>query len=203
VIDYSSRQHTFKDADERSVRQWYAEILCTDDDGEPAHKVGSVLAYTVGFEAMSDPFGLMDAESADLGHIAGVLFDADGDLDPDLLDQLEAFGEGFLLLDWAHLEREWRGHGLGLLVTGMVIEDLGAGRRFVVLQAAPSERRNADGEVVEKISKSERAAAVVKLGALWSELGFEFFRDEVWVLDLALRTFTDRMLALRRRLGLR
>lgn len=204
VIDYSSHQNAFDDNDERSLRRWYAEIQCTDDGGKPVHKVGKVLAYTVDFERMADPFGLLDGESADLGHIAGVLFDSEsGELDSELYDQLEAFGEGFLLVDWVRLEPAWRGNGLGPFLAGMVIEHLGGGRRFVALQAAPSERRNAAGEIVKEISGEERATAVAKLGALWSELGFEHFKDEVWVLDLALRAFSDRMQAIRRRLGLR
>jgi hypothetical protein len=204
VVDYSSRQNAFDDADERSLRAWYAKIQCTDANGRAVHKVGKVLAYTVDFERMADPFGSLDGESADLGHAASVLFDSEsGELDSELYHKLEAFGEGFLLIDWVRLEPAWRGHGLGPLLAGMVIEHLGGGRRFVALQAAPSERRNVAGEIVKEISDEERAAAVVKLGALWSELGFEYFRDEVWILDLALRTFSDRMEAVRRRAGLR
>lgn len=85
----------------------------------------------------------------------------------------------------------------------MVIEYLGEGRRFVALQAAPAERRKSTGGVVfDTISDAERATAVGKLGVLWSQVGFELFRDEVWVLDLGMRTFGDRMAAIRRSFGL-
>lgn len=58
------------------------------------------------------------------------------------------------------------------------------------------------GEIVKEISKAERATAVKKLGALWSELGFEYFKNEVWILDLAARPFSGQMEAVRRRVGL-
>lgn len=203
VITYSSLQHAFDTDEERFLRQWYAKIERTDDNGTPIHQVGDVIAYTLAYEQMGDPFGLLDGESVDLGHIAGHLFDMDtGDLNSDLLDQIEAFGEGILIIDSVRLDPAWRGHGLGPLVAGLVIEQLGEGRRFVALQAAPTERRNAAGEVVDKISDAEREVAARKLGMLWSQLGFEFFRGDVWILDLGLVTFADRLKAIRRGLGL-
>ena len=203
VITYSSRQAAFKIDEERRLHQWYAKIQCVDDNGVPAHEVGYVVAYTVAFHEVADPFGLLDAETADLGHIASILFDVStGELNPDLADQLEPFGDGVLIIGSVRLQPVWRGHGLGPLLVGMVIEYLGEGRQFVALQAAPTERRSAAGDIVDKISKAERRAAVTKLGALWSQLGFEFFKDEVWVLDLGLTVFGERMEAIRAGVGI-
>lgn len=75
VIDYSSRQHAFKTDEEQHLHQWYAKIECLDEDGDPAHEVGYVFAYTVGFDGMQDPFAILDDENADLGHLGGILFD--------------------------------------------------------------------------------------------------------------------------------
>ncbi|MFD2414997.1 hypothetical protein [Amycolatopsis pigmentata] len=203
VIDYSSRQHAFKTDEEQRLHQWYAKVECLDDVGDPAYQVGYVLAYTVGFDHMTDPFMILDAETADLAHIGGIVFDLEtGELDQELGERVEPFGDGLLIIDSVRLEPEWRGHGLGPLVVGMVIERLGEGRQLAALQAAPTERRNDAGEVVDKISEADRATAAGKLGALWSQLGFEFFKDEVWVLNLGMRTFGDRLAAIRRSFGL-
>lgn len=121
------------------------------------------------------------------------VFDSTGDLDANLDDMVEPFGSGMLVIDTVRLEPAWRGYGLGPLCVGMMIERLAAGRRLVVLRAAPAERRTAKGEVVEEISAAERGFAVAKLGRLWSQLGFEHFKDEVWVLDLGLVTFSKAM----------
>lgn len=203
IITYTSRQHAFKDDYERRLIQWYACIECTDDDGESVEEVGYILAYTVDFEEMSDPFSLLDAETADLGHIAGVLFDpSTGELVDELDDLIEPFGSGVLIIDSVRLKQPWRGHGVGPLVVGMAIQQLGEGRRMTVLRAAPTERRNSSGEVVERSTDADRAVAVAKLGALWSQLGFEHVRDEVWVLDHSLTTFSQAMQEIRRRFGL-
>lgn len=203
VLDYNSRQHAFKTDEEQCLHEWYVKIECVDEDGDLSHNVGYVTAYTVEYENMTDPFAILDDETADLGHIGGVLFDEDtGELVSDLEDQIDGLGDGVLIIDSVQLDPAWRGRGLGPLLVGMVIEYLGAGRRFVALQAAPTERRNAAGEVVDKISDGERGAAKEKLGALWSQLGFEFFKDDIWILDLALRTFGDRMEAIRHGFGL-
>jgi hypothetical protein len=55
---------------------------------------------------------------------------------------------------------------------------------------------------VKKISDAERTMAMAKLGALWSQLGFEYFKNKVWTLDLAMRDFADRMEMIRHRVGL-
>jgi len=64
------------------------------------------------------------------------------------------------------------------------------------------ERRDAAGEVVDKISEVERDSAVAKLGILWFQLGFELFGDEVWILDLGSRTVRDRIEVICESLGL-
>ena len=57
-----------------------------------------------------DPFALLDGQDAELGHIAGILFDAgEGRLDPDLDRQLEPIGSRILILHSVSLAPEWRG----------------------------------------------------------------------------------------------
>ncbi|MFI9811376.1 hypothetical protein [Saccharothrix variisporea] len=203
ILRYGHRQYAFRTDDDRHLAQWSASLELTDDDGEVVQGIGHILAYTVEFESMADPFGELDAETADLSDIAAAVFDSSGDLDASLDDMVEAFGSGMLVIDTVRLEPAWRGYGLGPLCVGLMIERLAAGRRLVVLRAAPAERRTAKGEVVEESSDAERDIAVAKLGRLWSRLGFEHFKDEVWVLDLGLRTFEKAMDLVRAKVGLR
>jgi GNAT superfamily N-acetyltransferase len=202
ILDYGHRQYSFHAGDERHLAQWSASIELTDDNGDVEHRIGRILAYTVEYESMADPFSELDAETADLSDIAAAVFDSTGDLDANLDDLVEPFGSGMLVIDTVRLEPDWRGYGLGPLCAGLMIERLAAGRRLVVLRAAPAERRTAEGEVVEEISAAERDIAVGKLGRLWSQLGFEHFKDEVWVLDPALVTFAKAMDRVRARVGL-
>ena len=80
-----------------------------------------------------DPFGLLDSEDADLGAIAGTIFDArTGQLDPDLDDLLEPMGDRILILSSARLTPGWRGFGLGVLLAGTAIKKLSGGVRAAV-----------------------------------------------------------------------
>lgn len=203
VIDYSSRQTASNVDDERFLQSWYATITLAGDNGEAIEKVGSIWAYTVDYEEMVNTFDVLDDQTADLGHIAGVIFDpATGDMRPEMEDHIEFTGHGMLIIDSVWLEPSWRGHGLGPLLVGMVIEHLGAARQLVALQPAPTERRDGAGNVVEDISDAEREVAMEKLGELWAQVGFEHVDNNVWVLNMGLTTFTDQMAAIRDRLGL-
>ena len=85
-----------------------------------------------------DPFGLLDGEEADLGLIAGTIFDArTGQLDPDLDDLLEPMGDRILILSSVRLTPEWRGFGLGVLLAGTAIKKLSGGVRAAVCYPAP------------------------------------------------------------------
>ena len=88
-----------------------------------------------------DPFALLDGQDAELGHVAGTLFDAgDGRLDPDLDEQLEPMGSRILILHSVRLAPEWRGFGLGALLAGTAIMKLSGGVRAAVCYPAPIER---------------------------------------------------------------
>ncbi len=77
-----------------------------------------------------DPFALLDAQDSELGHVAGILFDAgDGWLDPDLDEQLELTGSRILILHSVSLVPEWRGFGVGALLAGTAIKKLSSGAR--------------------------------------------------------------------------
>lgn len=108
-----------------------------------------------------------------------------------------------LIIDSVWLEPSWRGHGLGPLLAGMVIEHLGAARRFVALQPAPIEHHDTAGAaVVEETAATEPSVAVKKLGALWAQLGFVLVDDNVWILNLGSTTFAHQMSLVRSSLGL-
>ena len=81
---------------------------------------------------------------------------------------------------------------IGLLIKALSISALGRGCGIAVTYPAPFE---GDAEDVT------RDRAIAALGAHWSELGFEHFKDGVWVLDLSAITFTQRMDALLSSLG--
>lgn len=56
VIDYGSRQYASAVDDERFLRSWYGSVELADDDDGSAEKIGYVMAYTVDYEKMANPF---------------------------------------------------------------------------------------------------------------------------------------------------
>jgi hypothetical protein len=142
-----------------------------------------------------DPFALLDGWDAELGHIAPVVFSREepGELDPDLDAQLEVSGVQILILHNVKLAVPWRGFGLGALLAGTAIRRLSAGARAAVCYPAPM--REPDAGEWDDASWDQAVAA---LQQTWGRLGFEHFRDGVFVLDLGLTTIDDRLAQLAR-----
>jgi GNAT superfamily N-acetyltransferase len=71
----------------------------------------------------SNAHELLAAEDGDVSRIAEVIFDlASGELVEDLEETLEVMGDRFLILDCVELAPEWRGFGIGALLTATAIK---------------------------------------------------------------------------------
>lgn len=178
------------DAPER----WHISADICDDSGHPEIHVGDIGIVIVDLNETRDPFSLLDGESADLGHIAGVVFGpGSSDLDPELDEQLEVFGGRLLILDTVRLTSQWRGFGLGVLLAGTVIKKLSADARLAACYPGPLDD-NPDPPTEETPEdEAARRRAVAALGRTWAKLGFEPFRDGVHVLDFGLATFEENL----------
>lgn len=158
--------------------------------------VGDMTIVVIDVYQTHDPFGLLDGEDADLGAIAGTIFDArTGQLDPDLDDLLEPMGDRILILSSVRLTPGWRGFGLGVLLAGTAIKKLSGGVRAAACYPAPIDELNDE----EPDSPAAREQAIAALGKVWARLGFEHFRDGVHVLDLSLVTLDESLGRLHKR----
>jgi hypothetical protein len=161
-----------------------ADVHDLDTDAVTEH-VGSFLFYRIEPVETSDLFGVMDGYDSDLGHIAEMVIDpATGEIDDALRDHMVGFEPDVLVLCRAELEENWRGFGLGAVLAGQAIKQLGHGCLGVVLQPAsllpkPEQDMEARKLAVKKISKA------------WEKIGFERFSDELMVLDLATTTLSE------------
>ena len=176
---------------------WHVSADVFDDSGTRVKShVGDMIIVVVDVYQTRDPFGLLDGEDADLGVIAGTVFDArTGQLDPDLDDLLEPLGDRILILNSVRLIPEWRGFGLGVLLAGTAIKKLSGGVRAAVCYPAPT-GEPADGE---PDSHAPREQAIEALTRAWAQLGFDHFRDGVHVLDLSLVTLDESLGRLHKR----
>ena len=176
---------------------WHVSADVFDDSGMHVKShVGDMTIVVIDVYQTHDPFGLLDGEDADLGAIAGTIFDArTGHLDPDLDDLLEPMGDRILILSSVRLTPGWRGFGLGVLLAGTAIKKLSGGVRAAVCYPAPIDELNDE----EPDSPAAREQAIAALGKVWARLGFEHLGDGVHVLDLSLVTLDESLGRLHKR----
>lgn len=168
---------------------WHVSADVRDFNTERVtHHVGSFMFYRVEPVETRDMFGVMDGYDADLGHIAQMILDPQsGEIRDDLRDQTAGFESDILVLCRAQLEDGWRGFGLGAVLAGRAIKQLGHGCLGVVLEPAsilPESRQ--DGETQEH--------AAMKISKAWEKIGFTHVGDKLMLLDLAT-TMLDKCLA--------
>jgi hypothetical protein len=196
TLTYRHDQRWWSGTDEEP-ESWQVSADVLDDSGTHVEShVGDMNIVLVDACETGDPFALLDGESADLGHIAGTLFDAGtGQLDPDLDEQLEPIGSRILILNSARLTAGWRGFGLGVLLAGTAIKKLSGGVRAAVCYPAPISEPGDE----EQDGPAAREQAIAALSRVWAQLGFEHFRDGVHVIDLSLVTLDESLRRLRER----
>lgn len=196
TLTYQHDQLWWSGANEEP-ESWHVSADVFDDSGTHVEShVGDMIIVVVDIYQTRDPFGLLDGDDADLGAIAGTVFDArTGQLDPDLDDLLEPLGDRILILNSVRLTPGWRGFGLGVLLAGTAIKKLSGGVRAAVCHPAPIGEPG-DGE---PDSPAAREQAIEALSRVWAQLGFEHFKDGVHVLDLSLVTLDESLRRLHKR----
>lgn len=197
-LTYIQRRHILrKDDDEVECWEVSADVHEDDQDGEPhvISHVGDFLIYVFdpyeapGWKLIID--GLVDGGEQIVKAIGEPGRSAP--LREEVEDMLDPFGSAYLVLASARLMPEWRGRGLGAFLAGAAIQTLGRGCRgaFLVPGSLPSEPTPAD-----------RDLATQKLRQVWASLGFVPLTEDVYVLNLGLRTFEENMTKLQQSLGL-
>jgi hypothetical protein len=175
------------------VERWHVSADVVDDGGKQLDHVGDIEIITIDYLDTRDPFGLLDGDDVDLGAVAGAIFDlSEGGLDADLDEQLEPYGSRILILNHTKLVQDWRGFGLGALLTGIALRKLSGGVRAAACYPAPL--RDSEGDSDDDV---RRDRAIKALSKVWAQLGFEHFRNGVHVLDLNLVTLNQAIRALR------
>ena len=125
------------------------------------------------------PFHVLDAQDIDLYTYGAALFGSTDsgyaeDLDEELLSP---FGR-LLVLERVWVDPRYRGFGLGPVLAAVGLDALLPGCALAACAPAPTEG-DLDG--------AERERAVAAIARTWESLGFEPFRDGIWILDPAGR----------------
>lgn len=196
TLTYRHQHYWWFGADD-APETWHISADIDDDSGT---HVGDINIVLIDVYDTRDPFGLLDGEDADLGLIAETIFSGGGSggLDADLDEWLEPLGSRILILNSARLAAEWRGFGLGVLLTGTVIKKLSGGVRAAVCYPAPIDDLTSGHPDTGQDGPAKRQKAVAALDRAWARLGFEHFRNGIHVLDLNLTTLDETLAQLRK-----
>lgn len=197
-LSYTHRHHWASSADDDPEIWHVGAGVHPDGADEPISHVADIDIVLIDPYDTRNAFDILDSYDGDLGLIAETVLDpATGRLNPDLADRLEPHGSRLLILNQVQLRLEWPGFGIGVLLAGLAIKRLSGGCQAVVCYPAPLnglDHGQADEDPVQ------RQVAEAALSEVWSQLGFEHFRDGVHVLDLALVTLDEAIERLRERL---
>ncbi|MER5439089.1 hypothetical protein [Streptomyces sp. NPDC002790] len=142
-------------------------------------QVGSMVFYRIHLQEGMNPFWAMEEESQDLYEIAEVLIDSEtGRFVDDLDEGLCGLGSDLLVMDQVVLYEPWRGFGLGQVLAAEAIKRLAPGAQVVACSPGIS-----DPQHMAESNDAEWERVTAKIAAGWQRVGFQEFRDGVYVID--------------------
>ncbi|HET8602251.1 MAG TPA: hypothetical protein VFL99_18145 [Segeticoccus sp.] len=176
------------------LEQWQVTASVPGADGAD-RPVGTLSVMALDLVACEDPWGALDSSNEDIAHIGDVVFDEmTGQLSPELDARLAKTGERVLVIDRVELEPEWQGHGLAALLLAETLERMRGGVRAAVCLPAPLHRA---GE-----AQADYDTSLQRMQQVWREVGFEQFREGVWLLEPNHGPLPQRITSLRQQHGL-
>lgn len=182
------------DGERGGISPWRVTVEHVDyENAEARRQIGSLHLYAVSWVACADIQDGLDALGGDLHAIGAQILDGRGmPLDDELV-----ISEQFIIVDSAELVPEWRGFGMGRLVTAVALKQLSAGTAFAALIAAPI-----TGDA-GRPGTAEYKSAAAKIAAGWEMLGFERFRGtDVHILDMSTTVLDDAITDLKTHFGI-
>lgn len=138
------------------------------------------------------PFEVADAHSADLAYYYEHVFDANGEMLPDVLERFEWPPHRALFLHDVQVPEQLRRRGYASVLVADAILTLATAGTAVFAHPGPTEP-----EVAEQGEIAQLRAETVNTRFLGA-LGFSPFRDRLWTLDLATETGVESLAATRR-----
>ncbi len=160
------------------LERWTVTVAAgATDQGEDAPTIGDAHVVIVNLEAGRDVRDFADVTSGAWRDIHER--DIDGSSLSEELPAAEPDGAStathVLVLERVWVAPDHRGNGLGPVIAAAVIDRLGRGCRLAACFPAPFEgdRRRED-----------RKREIEALGRIWAKVGFQPWRDGVWMLDL-------------------
>lgn len=162
----------------RWCQSWSVSIRLEDDAGDEVDKIGYaeivVIRWAEAEFVGSGGFEVLDAHSGDLEKVGKALFE-DGSLAPDVEDMVEAMSGSLMVLNRVWIDPRFRGQDLGPKCAAFALLELRPLADFVACYPGPFEAST---------TTENTDVAIAALGRIWARVGFEPYRDGVWLLSL-------------------
>lgn len=201
IVDISRRLSSWTSDEERFFHCWRVEASLRDEEaseddspGEPIGRAQFVVVDVGGLTGTGEGlFNAAEAQDNDdvLTIVTALVFSGSQATDGESTSAVQP-DIGLLVVDKVWVDPRFRGHGLGPVLAAVGLEQLLHEYDVAACIPAPIEgERNGPA----------RAAAVEKLGRLWATVGFEPYRDGVWILEPDTATMDDAVRRLVSRLA--
>jgi hypothetical protein len=162
-----------------------------DGAADGVNEVGRLELLAIDLVRCPDPWGALDASNEDVAHIGDTVFDMNtGQLAERFDQRLSRRGSRVLVLDYVELAPQWQARNVAALLVAETLDQLCGGCRVVLGLPGPLERRPDLGD-------EEYAEAVRRMQAVWSQVGFALFEENVWFLDPNTGTLEESLRTLR------
>ncbi|QPP05203.1 hypothetical protein G4Z16_01040 [Streptomyces bathyalis] len=139
----------------------------------------------------SDPaWEAADSHSRDIEKVVAMCTDSAYSMTPglhwskDFEEVIEMSVGDLLIMDRVHINPEWRGFGIGALAAAEAIRRLSSGCCAVACEPAPTDREFGDDETA--FTKAQ-----TKIAKVWESVGFEPFKNGIYLLDCAMQHLQD------------
>jgi hypothetical protein len=171
-------------------------------DGSDEITILQAEAIVLDLDQVENAYESLDADSQEL-EAYGCLFDlaAHDELHPDLDDMLQApIGRHVVIAQRVRIAPAWRGcGGVGRYLAGRLFRLVCSDPIVIATQPFPldvarDERGNAD--------EAELKPAVEQIQRTWKSIGFQPYKEEIWIMDPSSSSHEQAMARLQRTLGL-
>lgn len=200
-IEYGLKRLLWQDPDQDQLDVWDVTLQTgeLDDQAETGvnwHLVARAVLYGIDIDRClrvgESPFEVADAHSADVAYYYEHVLEVSGDFQPDVEEAFEWPPSKVLFLHDVNVDVEQRRKGYASLLAADAILTLATQGTAVFAHPGPTALDSTDEDDLARLrSETENTRFL-------ASLGFEPFRDRMWLLDLATEAATATLAAIRR-----
>ncbi len=199
-IEYGLERLLWQDPDQDQLDVWDVTLQTgeLDDQAETRvnwHTVARAALYGIDIDRClrvgESPFEVADAHSADVAYYYEHVLEVSGDFQPDVQEAFEWPPTRVLFLHDVNVDAEQRRKGYASLLAADAILTLTTQGTAVFTHPGPTDIDSTDADDLARLrSETENTRFL-------ASLGFQPFRDRMWLLDLATEAATETLAAIR------